>query len=322
MLNFGCALPQDTADYGLIERLAKESEKLGFDSIWLYDHFYDPYGGWPASAVLHPGPRSLPCYEVWTTLSALATVTSKIRLGTLTLCNSYRYPSVVAKMASTLDNISNGRTEIGIGAGWFKEEFDAYGIPFTDADTRIACLREGVQIMKKMWTEEKVTFKGKYYSVESAYCAPKPIQKPHPPIWIGGTVSAVMRVAAELADVWNIAFYPSNTPSGFRKKVEALERYCREIGRDPATLRKSWHGEIIIGDTRTDVEHKVQKLKPADMSMDEYRTSRIIGTPDECVAQIESLAKEGATYLIPRFPQVEGAEPMRLFANQVMARLR
>jgi alkanesulfonate monooxygenase SsuD/methylene tetrahydromethanopterin reductase-like flavin-dependent oxidoreductase (luciferase family) len=225
-------------------------------------------------------------------------------------------------MASTLDNISNGRVEIGIGAGWFKEEFDAYGIPFTDADTRIACLREGVQIMKKMWTEENATFKGKYYSIESAYCAPKPIQKPHPPIWIGGTVSAVMRVAAELADGWNIAFYSSNTPAGFRKKVKRLERFCREIGRDPAKLRKSWHGEIVIGDSKTNVENKVEKLKPADMTLDQYRVGRIIGTPDECIAQIESYAKDGATYFMPRFPKVEGIEPIKLFAEQVMAGLR
>ena len=311
MLEFGCTLPQDISDYKSIERVAKEAEKLGFNSIWLYDHFY-PYDG----------PRGAPCYEIWTTLSALATATSRVRLGSLVLCNSFRYPSVVAKMTSTLDNISNGRIEVGIGAGWFKEEFEGYGIPFTDAATRIASLREGIQIIKKMWTEEEVTFKGKYYHVESVFNNPKPIQKPHPPIWVGGSLASVMRVAAELADGWNIGFYPSNTPTGFRRKVKALDRYCKELGRNPAQLRRSWHGEVLLGETSSDVERQIKEFKPTNMTLDQYKVSRIIGTTDECVKQIQSYAKEGASYFMVKLPRVETIEPLKSFVEQVMVRLR
>jgi probable F420-dependent oxidoreductase len=322
MLNFGCHLPQVDVGYKDIERVAKESERLGFDSVWLYDHMFPAIISYTNYSYPHEGSVTSPCYEIWTTLSALATATTKIRLGSMTLVNPFRYPSVVAKMTSTLDNISNGRIEVGIGAGWFKGEFDAYGIPFIDAETRIAALREGIQIIKKMWTEEKTTFKGKYYSVESAYCAPKPVQKPHPPVWVGGSVPAVLKVAAEFADGWNLAFYPSNTPAGYRKKAKAIEQYCKEVGRDPKQLRKSWMGEIVMGQTKADVEQKVAALKPAVMTFEDYKIARIIGTPDEVVAQIQSYIKEGSSYFMLRFPQVETIEPLKSFAEQVMARLR
>ncbi len=311
MLRVGCSLPQSTAEFNVIRQVAEECEELGFDSVWMYDHLY-PYNG----------PPNGPCYEIWTTLSALASVTSRIRLGTLVLCNSFRHPPIVAKMASVLDNISQGRTEIGLGAGWFKMEFDAYGIPFTDAATRIESLREAIQIIRKMWTEEKASYKGKHYSISSTYNNPKPVQRPHPPIWIGGTDPGVMQVAAEFADGWNIGFYPSNTPEGFTKKVKALERYCRQLGRDPNALRKSWHGEVVIGETRSDVESKLARLKPAYMSLAEYSVARIIGTPDECLEQILSYARAGASYFMLMFAEVEKLESLRLFAKTILPSLR
>lgn len=311
MIRFGCSLPQNTADYNLVKQVALECEKLGFDSVWMYDHFY-PYGEHPHR----------PCYEIWTTLSALAGVTSKIRLGTLVLCNSFRYPSIVAKMTSILDNISKGRLEFGIGAGWFKPEFESYGISFSNSTSRIESLREGIQIIKKMWTEEEVTYRGKYHSVQSAYNNPKPIQKPHPPVWVGGTDPAVMRIAAEFANGWNIGFYPSNTPEGFSRKVRTLERYCRELGRDPNQLLKSWHGQVIIAETQSDVEKTVAKLKPSNMSMDEYNVARIIGTPDECYEQIKRYAELGASYFMINFAEVEELQPLGLFARTILSRPR
>jgi alkanesulfonate monooxygenase SsuD/methylene tetrahydromethanopterin reductase-like flavin-dependent oxidoreductase (luciferase family) len=288
----------------------------------MYDHLLPPMVNYHDYAYPHDGLVNASLYEVWTTLSALATVTSKVRLGCMTLCNPFRYPSVVAKMTSTLDNISNGRIEVGIGAGWFKTEFVAFGIPFSEAAARIQGLREGIHIIKKMWTEEEVTFKGKYYSVESVYNNPKPIQKPHPPLWVGGTDSRVMKIVAEFADGWNIAFYPSNTPEGYSRKVEALEGYCKEVGRDPKQLRKSWMGEIVMGDTKADVEREVTKLKPADMTNDQYKIARIMGTPDEVITQIQTYVKLGASYLMIRFPHIETLEPLRSFAEQVMSRTR
>lgn len=311
MLEFGCSLPQNTADYSIMKRVAQESERLGFDSVWLYDHLY-PYNA----------PLESPCYEIWTTLSALAEATSKIRLGTLVLCNSFRYPSIVAKMVSTLDNISQGRVEVGVGSGWYKGEFDAYGIPFSDPASRTESLRDGIQIMRKMWTEEKATYRGKHHWIESAYSSPKPVQKPYPPLWVGGTYPPVMKIAAEFADGWNIGFYPSNTPAGFARKVRVLDRYCHEVGRDPNTLRKSWHGEIVLAETQAEVSRKVARLKPGGMSIDAYKVARIIGTPDECLNQIQDYAERGASYFMLNFAEVEKLEPLHLFATNLLPRAR
>jgi F420-dependent oxidoreductase-like protein len=311
MTGIGCCLPQVTSDFDSIKKVAQESERLGYDSVWMYDHLH-PYDG----------PAEGPCFEIWTTLSALAAATSRIRLGSLVLCNSFRFPSIVAKMSSTLDRISNGRMEIGIGAGWLKSEFDAFGIPFADAATRIESLREAIQIIKSMWTQDKTTYKGKFHSVNSVYNNPKPVQKPHPPLWVGGTDPAVMRIAAEYADGWNIGFYPSNTPTGFGRKVKALDRYCKELGRHPKELRKSWHGEVVIGETQTEVNEKVALLKPIDLSLDDYNVARIIGTPDECLDQIRQYVNLGASYFMFKFPEVEKLASLRLFAERVLPHLR
>jgi alkanesulfonate monooxygenase SsuD/methylene tetrahydromethanopterin reductase-like flavin-dependent oxidoreductase (luciferase family) len=311
MIEFGCCLPQNVREYGIARRIAQESEKLGFQSVWLYDHLY-PYNA----------PLESPCYEIWTTLSALTEATSRIRLGTMVLCNSFRYPSIVAKMTSTLDNISQGRIEVGIGAGWYKKEFDAYGIPFSTSESRTESLRDGIQIIKKMWTEESVTYKGTYHSVESVYNSPKPLQKPHPPLWVGGTYPPVMRIAAELADGWNIGFYPSNTPAGFGRRVATLDSYCREIGRNPSTLRKSWLGEIVMAQTQAEVQRKVARLKPTDMSMHEYKVARIIGIPDECLKQIQDYVEKGCSYFMLSFAEVEELEPLHLFAEAILSHFR
>jgi len=225
-------------------------------------------------------------------------------------------------MVSTLDNISQGRIEVGIGSGWYKEEFDAYGIPFSDPASRTESLRDGIQIMRKMWTEEKASYRGKHHWIESAYSSPKPLQKPYPPLWVGGTYPPVLRLTAEFADGWNIAFYSSNTQDGFARKVRVLDRYCREVGRDPNTLRKSWAGQIVLAETETEVNRKVAKLKPSGMSLDEYKVARIIGTPDECLNQIQDYAERGASYFMFGFPQAEKLEPLELFARTVLARAR
>ena len=149
-----------------VRNVVLECERLGYDSIWLDDHLM--YG-------------KTPILECWTTLSALASLTAKIRLGTMVLCNSYRNPALLAKMAATLDVISNGRLELGIGAGVQKDEHEAYGIPFPKPSERIERMKEAVEIIKKLWTEENANYQGKYYTVNEAVCLPKPLQKPHPP---------------------------------------------------------------------------------------------------------------------------------------------
>lgn len=149
---------------------------------------------------IHARSPKEPLLECWTSLSALATITSRLRIGTLVTCNSFRFPSLLAKMASTVDNISGGRLEFGISCGWFKQEHLAYGIRFSSFAIRIQQLREALQIIKKMWTEEISTFDGRYYRLENAINYPKPLQKPHPPIWIGGKNVELLKLAAEIAN--------------------------------------------------------------------------------------------------------------------------
>ena len=183
-----------------------ECEQLGYDSVWLDDH-------------LMMG--TTPILECWTTLSALSTVTEKIRLGTMVTCNSFRNPALLAKMAATLDNISNGRLELGIGAGVQKNEHYAYGFPFLAPKSRIERLNEAVEIIKKLWTEEKANYSGKYYSIRDTVCEPKPLQKPHPSIVIGGCGEKLtLRVTTQHADRYDWGYLPSLEE--YKRKLKVL----------------------------------------------------------------------------------------------------
>jgi len=206
LVKFGVYLPQVNVDFNTVKNVTQECERLGFDSVWLFDHLM-AFGS-PEDNVL----------ECWTTLSALSAATRRIRLGTLVLCNSFRHPSVLAKMAATLDYISDGRLDFGIGAGWFRPEYEAYGIPFPKASLRISQLAESLEIIKRMWTAEKATYQGKYYGVKDAVCNPKPVQKPHPPVWVGVMIGKrrMFDIIARYADGWTISSLYLPTPAEYR----------------------------------------------------------------------------------------------------------
>lgn len=188
--------------------VAKTAEDYGFDSVWLCDHFLtispddyvkdagitaDAEGGQPVP------PRSLPLLEGWTALTALARDTTRLRLGTSVLCNSYRHPWVLAKMAATLDVISEGRLDLGLGTGWFEREFDAYGIPFPSVRDRVSALAESLEVIRAVWTQPNPTYAGEFYTLNGAICNPPPVQRPHPPLWVGGEGDRVQRIAAKSA---------------------------------------------------------------------------------------------------------------------------
>ena len=214
----------EKVDYNTLKHITLESEKLGYNSVWAADHL-----------ILGKDNATLEC---WTTLTALAAVTKTIRIGSLVLCNSYRYPSILGKMSSTLDLISNGRLDLGIGAGWLKKEYDAYGIPWNKYHLRFEQMREGIEVLKKLWTEECATYIGKHYQLKDAFCEPKPVQKPHPPIWIGGQEEKVMlRLVAELADGWNLTGTPS--VEKYREKLNVLKKHSLDIGRPVESIAKS-----------------------------------------------------------------------------------
>lgn len=254
--DFGINLPVSGRSYGrgevelnfdVLKEIALAADRNGFAWIGVHDHLLNPQGS-------SPGGKEMPerfrygILEAWTTLSAVASVTSKARLTNVVLCNLFRNPALLAKMASTLDVISKGRMNLALGAGWFKGECTAYGIPWKPYNARIGMLRESVQLIKRMWTEEQVDFSGKYYHVEKGMLNPKPVQRPHPPVVIGGSSENVMRIAVDEAEGWDVDTGPC-TLELFQQRVIQLRRYCKERGRDPKTIRISVNATPIFADS-------------------------------------------------------------------------
>jgi len=249
---FGVALPSAVAAYSDVRDVAVECERLGYDSVWLNDHMYE---GW-----LPPEKHAHPYLDCWTLLPALAVSTKSIRLGTLVTSNTFRHPALLAKMSTTLDVISGGRLEMGIGAGDLPVEHETYGIEYPPDGERIARLREALQVIISMWTGKRPRFKGKFYEIKEPPCWPKPVQKPHPPILIGSISgkSLIVNLAAEFADNFNIL---GGTPESYREKMKIIDDYCREIGRDPTVVRRSWHGFVNIKDDKRSIKKTIADLE-------------------------------------------------------------
>ena len=203
------------------------ADEAGFDHLWDFDHFH-PIGGAPLDGDIFDG---------WSLLAAMAEATSRVRLGNMVTGNTYRNPAVLAKIATTVDHLSGGRLEFGLGGAWAEVEHTMLGLDFPPVGERLRRLGEACQVIKKLWTEEKADFDGRYYRLQGALANPKPVQKPHPPIWIGGGGERkTLRIVAEHADVWNMA---GGTIEVANHKVEVLKRHCDDVGRDPAEIRLS-----------------------------------------------------------------------------------
>jgi len=314
LARFGLYLSQVNVDFGTVKKVATEAERLGFDSVWSTDHLM--VTGSPHDAIL----------ECWTTVSALVAVTRKIRLGTLVLCNSFRHPSVLAKMAATLDFVSDGRLDFGIGAGWYRPEYEAYGIPFLKASIRIAQLAESLEIIKRMWLQEKTTFQGQHYGVKEAVCNPKPVQRPHPPIWVGVMIGRrrMFDIIARHADGWTISSLYLPTPVEYRSLLEDLEAYCKAHGRSLGGMRKALGVGCIIAEDKERLRKKFEKFKPGTISVDVYQAvqPRLMGTPDELVRKFREYIDAGATHFLLNFPDVTDLEILRLFSETVIRALR
>jgi F420-dependent oxidoreductase-like protein len=282
---------------GKILNVVRWAEESGVESIWLYDHF------------IQQKPGSLgPCFEGWSLLSYLAPLTRRVRLGMLVLCNSYRNPALLAKMAATLDNISQGRLEFGIGAGWYEEEYKRYGYPYPDASTRISMLDESLQIIIRMWCEEKPSFKGRYYSIKEAYCQPKPIQRPHPPITMGGSGRLTLKVAAKYADWINY----SGDVEQVKELNSILEGWCRSIGRDARSIRRSIHWIGVLGKTR---EEALEKARATGLKPDIY------GTPEDWLTKINTYAELGFERFIIFLPDAYSERTQNLLYEGVISKL-
>ena len=287
--------------------IAIRAEELGYDSIWVYDHFHNV-----------PKPAQEAVFECWTTIAAISQRTSKIRLGQMVGCNSYRNPGLLAKITSTVDVISGGRLDWGIGAGWYESEYKGYGFEFVKPSDRIGMLKETVEIVKSMWTQAETTYDGKYYKLSRANCDPKPLQSPAPPIWIGGGGEQLtLRVVAQHADVSNFG----SSLEEFVKKRAILQGHCKVIGRDEDSIRKTISSEVFIRETEKEVLAAGSKNLWGE-SADSWRSKALVGTPEQVSEKIQKYLDAGCTGFIPWCADYPSTESLDLFATKVIPHFR
>jgi len=313
-IRFACYIYQQGLEYTDVRRIVLECEKLGFDSVWLKDNFTSSWLNTYFSNKEDEEPSSEdPILECWTTLSSLATLTKRIRLGAI-LVNIHRLPSITAKMLSTLDIISNGRIEFGLSAGWYENEIKSYGLPFPKALTRVEMLEEGVIIIKRMLTENQASFEGRHYAIQDAKCSPKPIQKPHPPIWIGGGGKKTLQLVAKYADGWN---YGLCTYNEYLSKISILRNCCKVVGRDYEKIAKAWHAIMLLGQD----DNEIIMLKNR---MDKWKkTVAILGTPNDIIREIKRYMVVGnVRYFTIHFPDLPDLRSLNLFAKSVIPHFR
>ena len=316
-MQFGLQHPNFNFDYDgrdasqiidSLKKLATKAENLSFDSFWVMDHFHQ---------ISMVGKQDEPMLEGWTTLSVLAGITSKIKLGTLVTGVIYRHPSVLAKMAATLDILSKGRLFMGIGAAWNQEESLAYGIiPFPPNKERLLRLEEAIQIIRKMWTEEPTTtFNGKYYHIRNAYCNPKPIQKPSPRIMVGGGGERqTLKIVAKYADACNL-FGSAET---VKRKLSVLNEHCKSVGRDFDSILKTKLGFIVMDNDKETAEKRVLQQITKVMPKDQIKEFVIYGTPEDVLKQIELLEEAGIQYFIADLEPDKELEALQTFADSII----
>ena len=286
-IRFGVQTGQQNVTWTEMVELWSKADAWGYDSLWVFDHFYP---------IFVPDPAG-PCMEGWTLLSALSQHTTRARLGALVNGNTYRNPCVMAKMAATLDNVSGGRLNLGIGSGWFELEHRSFGIDFKTIPGRLQALDESLQIIKGMFTQEKTTLEGRHYRVRDAVCNPKPLTKPHPPIMVGGQgEKSLLRLVARHADMWNATGADADR---MRHLIGVINRHCDVVGRDPDEIEKT----VMIGLCYRAPKEREQAMMSIVGAMsgqqpEEARRQIMIGDKQECLDTIERYSSAGVTHFI------------------------
>jgi F420-dependent oxidoreductase-like protein len=320
-MRFGLQHPSFSFDYKdndtsqifhSLKSLVTSAEEKGFDSFWVMDHFHQ---------LQMMGAPGEPMLEGWTTISALAGVTKKIKLGTLVTGIIYRHPSILAKIGATLDVLSNGRMFMGVGAGWNEEESLAYGIAssFPSIRERLDRLEEAIQIIRKMWTDEPTaTFIGKYYQIKNAYCNPKPIQRPSPPILVGGEgEKRTLEIVAKYADACNLF----GSPETVKRKLDVLKEHCKKVGRDYDSILKTKLGGVLIDNDEKEAKKRVNLILKG-MSEQQIKEYIIYGTADSVLQQIEMLEKVGIQYFIVNLEPSRQFDELESFAKNIIEKMR
>jgi F420-dependent oxidoreductase-like protein len=281
-------IPDPVEQWAAMTAAAKAADAGSWDSIWIYDHFHTV-----------PEPTQNTTFECWTTTAALARDTTRVNVGQMVGCNGYRSPALYAKTASTVDVAASGRLYAGIGAGWYEQEWKAYGYEWPTLKDRMGAFAEGVEIIYRMWTEDAVEFSGKYYSVDKPFNEPKGVRKPHPSLWIGGGgPNVTLKLVAKYADAAN---FGAGIPDVIRKKAALLQKHCDTLGRDYGEIIKSTNINVLPIDKGDDPEAALERAHGDDMARWQ-RNHGVIGTEEEIADRVEAALEAGADYVIFYIP--------------------
>ncbi|MDX1887263.1 LLM class F420-dependent oxidoreductase [Mycolicibacterium sp. 120270] len=328
-MDFGLFIPQgwrlDLVDipterqWPVMHELATYADNSAWDSLWVYDHFHTV-----------PVPTNEATHEAWSLMSAYAATTSRIKLGQMCTAMGYRNPVYLAKVAATVDIISGGRVQMGIGGGWYEHEWRAYGYGFPSAGERLGRLDEGVQIMRDAWRDGRVTFNGKHYQVNDAIVAPKPLQDGGPPLWIaGGGEKVTLKIAAKYARYTNF----SSDPEVFAHKSKVLAEHCRNVGTDYDAIVRSANFNAVIGESEADVNDRIARLRERQVKVaDEQAVDSMLGmvkspdslgcTPEQAVERLTRMRDLGCGYAILYFPEAAyDRSGIELFEQKVIPEL-
>ena len=314
MATYGLQIePQFGYNFEQIKEMVQAAEQNGFSHAWFSDHF-----------MLTADSTDVIAYECFTAMMAAVSYTSKLRIGALVFCNSYRHPTVLAKQIASLDHYSSGRIEFGYGAGWKNIEYDQYGIEFPKAGTRLKQLIEGIKVIRELWTQERANFKGEFYQLNNAVSFPKPLQSPLP-IWVGTMYARpkMLNLAAKHADGINLAW--AYTQEVFAEKMQELDSLCEKYDRDPKSLKRSygiWSRIYESDEEKKRVWKEVAEKRGFSKEEIEKRyEGSMHGTREEITEWLRAYEKLGAEHFIFMFPQDKEIEQMKILTEEIIPKL-
>jgi probable F420-dependent oxidoreductase, Rv2161c family len=291
--------------------LAQLAERVGYDHLWVYDHVETV----PRREATH-------CFEAFTMLAALSQVTERAELGQLVTCASYRNPGLLAKEAACVDVFSGGRLILGIGAGWYEREYQAYDYEFRRPGERLAILAETLQVIPQLWSEETVTFEGKYVKLDGAFCDPKPVRAPRPPIWVGGGGEKVtLRIAAAHADAtnWQVGL------DAFVHKSEVLAGHCAELGREFDSIVRTHGPDCCLFETEADLQTWIESPGGGSLwgrgNPEEYVRDNFVGTADQVTEKVQGYVDAGCSEFVLWFRDLPSSESLERFQAEVVPNL-
>lgn len=296
-------------EYLVVKNIIRSAEALGYETAYSHDHLM---GGANIRAN-----RNKPFFECYVLLASLLNITSRIRFSQLVTCNSYRNPALLAKMISTMDTISGGRIELGIGAGWSEDEYSAYGYKFPTSVERVRRLDEALRIIKLIYIEEEPSFSGKYYSIVKAQCYPKPVQTPFPPIMVGGTGEKyLLKTVARHANIYN---HPFAAPQEVQRRLKALKDHCNSISRDYNDIKRSVVFRCLIRENEKDITNLILRAKDKHESLSCFiqRINAITGTPEIILRKMREYIDIGIEKFIIHFVSLDN-ESLELMYSKVV----